>query len=289
MTHAAFENFITTENIMPRKQRQSTKTTNSYASTRYNATKHGALSRVPVLPWENADEFAQLQDDLVKEYNPQGASEEHLVFEIANCIFRKQRVYQAENALIMSRIGNYSSGSLKRMANLLVPGVVLDTSFGSKDLDLKSALNTDSVNPQEAEIRAQNKYLSDVQAVIDSDLSYEKMLNHCPPAAVKIWHDWLGNEGGGYTPDKKSFKEFLTTEVIEWCEAHASEVQARPYIRQQLVGLSYVPNSDTDHLQRHETTLDRRLEKSVGMLLKLQEVRATKLTTIIDQPANSVL
>ncbi len=280
---------------MPRKQRQCTKTTNSYASTRYNATKHGALSRVPVLPWENADELAQLQDDLVKEYNPQGASEEHLVAEIANCIFRKQRVYQAENALIMSRIGNYSignysSGSLKRMANLLVPGVVLDTSFGSKDLDLKSALNTDSVNPQEAEIRAQNKYLSDVQAVIDSDLSYEKMLNHCPPAAVKIWHDWLGNEGSGYTPDKKSFKKFLTTEIIEWCEAHASEVQARPYIRQQLVGLSYVPNSDTDHLQRHETTLDRRLEKFLVMLIKIQENRAMKAnTTILNQPANSVL
>ncbi len=36
---------------------------------------------------------------------------------------------------------------------------------------------------------------------------------------------------------KKGFKEFLATEIIEWFEAHTNKVQARPYLRQQLMGL----------------------------------------------------
>lgn len=123
------------------KQRQSTKTTNSYATTRYNATKHGVLSRVPILPWENAEEFKHLQEALIKEYNPQGASEEHLVLEMANCIFRKQRVYQAENALITKNMSTSSCYSLKKAVSLLVPEVTMDTSFRSKELNLASVLH----------------------------------------------------------------------------------------------------------------------------------------------------
>ncbi len=45
-----------------------------------------------------------------------------------------------------------------------------------------------------------------------------------------------------------------------------------------------------DQLQRHKTMLDRRLEKSLAMMMKPQENRAMKAnTTIIDQPTNSVL
>jgi hypothetical protein len=66
--------------------------------TRFNALRHGVLSRYTVLPWENADEFQAVVAALVAEHVPEGPTEEHLVEEIlassghhsaAGCLKRK--------------------------------------------------------------------------------------------------------------------------------------------------------------------------------------------------------
>lgn len=43
--------------------------------TRFNALKHGVLSRYTMLPWENADEYWALVESLVAEHAPQGPTE----------------------------------------------------------------------------------------------------------------------------------------------------------------------------------------------------------------------
>jgi hypothetical protein len=58
--------------------------------TRFNALKHGVLSRYTMLPWEDADEYQVLVAALVAEHAPQGPTEEHLVEELAG-IFRGVR------------------------------------------------------------------------------------------------------------------------------------------------------------------------------------------------------
>src|SRR5580700_5450690 len=62
--------------------------------TRFNALRHGVLSRYTVLPWESADEYAML----VAEHTPQGPTEEHLVEELAGVLWRKRRLRLAEAA-----------------------------------------------------------------------------------------------------------------------------------------------------------------------------------------------
>ena len=49
--------------------------------TRFNALRHGVLSRYAVLPWEDADEYHALVAALAAEHAPQGPTEEHLVEE----------------------------------------------------------------------------------------------------------------------------------------------------------------------------------------------------------------
>ena len=66
--------------------------------TRFNALKHGVLSRYTVLPWENADEYAVLMASLVAEHRPNGPTEEHLVEELAGILWRKLRLRLAEAA-----------------------------------------------------------------------------------------------------------------------------------------------------------------------------------------------
>jgi hypothetical protein len=66
--------------------------------TRFNALRHGVLSRYTVLPWESADEYWAVVEALVAEHVPQGPTEEHLVEEIAGILWRKRRLRLAEAA-----------------------------------------------------------------------------------------------------------------------------------------------------------------------------------------------
>src|SRR4051812_49921742 len=66
--------------------------------TRFNAMRHGVLSRYTVLPWEDAEEYRSLATSLVAEYTPSGPTEEHLVEELAGIFWRKRRLRLAEAA-----------------------------------------------------------------------------------------------------------------------------------------------------------------------------------------------
>ena len=66
--------------------------------TRFNALRHGVLSRYLVLPWEDADQYDALVASLTAEHQPRGPTEEHLVEELAGVLWRKRRLRLAEAA-----------------------------------------------------------------------------------------------------------------------------------------------------------------------------------------------
>ena len=72
--------------------------TGGYEVTRFNALRHGVLSRYTVLPWEDAGEYRALVEALAAEHAPRGPTEEHLVEELAGLIWRKRRLRLAEAA-----------------------------------------------------------------------------------------------------------------------------------------------------------------------------------------------
>src|SRR5437764_11686857 len=67
-----------------------------YEGSRFNAVRHGVLSELTVLPWEDEVEYAKLLEALVEEYRPRGPTEDHLIEEIAGVIWRKRRLRLAE-------------------------------------------------------------------------------------------------------------------------------------------------------------------------------------------------
>lgn len=73
---------------------------NLYAVSRFNAVRHGILSRQTVLPQESEEEYAALLQGLCDEYRPDGMTEETLVQELAAIIWRKRRVLLAEGAKV---------------------------------------------------------------------------------------------------------------------------------------------------------------------------------------------
>jgi hypothetical protein len=67
-----------------------------YEGSRFNAVRHGVLSELTVLPWEDEVEYAKLLEALVEEYRPRGPTEDHLIEEIAGVVWRKRRLRLAE-------------------------------------------------------------------------------------------------------------------------------------------------------------------------------------------------
>src|SRR5215472_2153680 len=72
--------------------------TSNYDCARFNALRHGVLSRHTVLPWEDVEQYRVLLEALVAEHAPQGPTEEHLVEELAGVIWRKRRLRLGEAA-----------------------------------------------------------------------------------------------------------------------------------------------------------------------------------------------
>jgi hypothetical protein len=75
-----------------------------------------------------------------------------------------------------------------------------------------------------------------------------------------------------YCTDAASLKRFLESEVLPWYEKRRRELDHRPLIRAQAFGEAVEPDR-LERLARYEVHLDRKLERTVAMLLKLQELR----------------
>ena len=62
--------------------------TEAYEAVRFNAMKHGILSKLAVLAHEDHAEFDDLLAALIDEHRPAGITERHLIEELATVIWR---------------------------------------------------------------------------------------------------------------------------------------------------------------------------------------------------------
>ncbi len=76
------------------------------------------------------------------------------------------------------------------------------------------------------------------------------------------------------TADVGGLRRFLEAEVLPWFEARRKELANRPLVREQAFGESLEPDR-LERLGRYEVHLDRKLERTVTMLLRLKEPRGT--------------
>ena len=90
--------------------------------TRFNALRHGVLSRYTLLPWENQGEYQDLLSALASEHEPSGPTEEHLVEELTAILWRKRRLRLAECAAYRRGLeratSTYSSAAAAAIAHL---------------------------------------------------------------------------------------------------------------------------------------------------------------------------
>ncbi len=80
-------------------------------AVRFNAMKHGILSRLMVLAHEDHTEFADLLAALIDEHRPASMTERHLIEELATIIWRKPRVLLVKGARINEGLKSTASSS----------------------------------------------------------------------------------------------------------------------------------------------------------------------------------
>jgi hypothetical protein len=249
-------------------------------ATRFNALRHGVLSRHTVLPWEDAEEYQALAAALTAEHAPKGPTEEHLVEELAGIVWRKRRLRLAETAL--HRRGLY--GTMESYSK--TAGVALAHLHGGDGPKSVSAAVRDTpADTQEAakDLKADEGMTHRALAVLESQRNdrYEAALEALREDTRGWWTDYLSpdaelnDDEEPYRPEAGDLKRFIERHVMPWYHCRHTELENRTLIREQAFGESLEADK-LEVLARYEVHLDRKLERMLTILVRLKDLRLSR-------------
>jgi hypothetical protein len=248
--------------------------------TRFNAMKHGILSRFTVLPWEDRKEYQALLTALLAEHMPVGPTEEHLVEELAGILWRKRRLRLAEAAAYNHGLNNaikpFRDTAEAALAH--IQGGKGDASTAQAVQSTADKTNADIRDMQEDE--AMTLRALEILNAGGND-SYEAALAALREDTQRWWSELLDGDTDEdasdepATPDAECLRRFIERDVLPWFENRKRELSNRPLIRDQAFGEALDPDK-LERLGRYEVHLDRKLERTLSMLLKLKDMRSSQ-------------
>ncbi len=98
----------------------------------------------------------------------------------------------------------------------------------------------------------------------DTRESWEDVLNHGP--------DELEEDEESATADAECLRQFIEREILPWYVTRKKELANRPLIREHAYGEAFDPDK-LERLGRYDVHLDRKLERTLTMLIRLQDLR----------------
>jgi hypothetical protein len=194
-----------------------------YQLVRFNAMKHGILSRYTVLSHENHADYESLVNSLMDEHLPAGATEQHLIEELASVIWRKRRVLQSEGATI-----NKGLKESARNAKSVIPTAApFEMGLSGEGTDLRDVM---SLSDDEA-ATSQRDASADVQACYRAAkllrtggaTAYTKAVRALHPESRDMWEDSVAD--GENSPSAEGLAAFIQQHLEP--VAHQMEKEAR--------------------------------------------------------------
>lgn len=242
----------------------------SYEAVRFNAMKHGILSKLTVLAHEDHAEFEEMRKALINEHQPAGITELHLIEELASIVWRKRRVLLAEGAAINQ--GLKSSG---RSAESIIPAAAPFelglTGKGSDIRDLVSLTPDELVQRQQSAERDLALTRKAATILIKGGINaYEKALRALQQDSRDWWQSYVDEEEYPATAD--GLAQFIRDHLEPLCLELVKEVHHHAAIKSQTLGEG-IQAHRLENLNRYETHLDRKFERTLAMLLKLKDLR----------------
>jgi hypothetical protein len=252
----------------------------NYGVTRFNALRHGVVSRYTVLPWKDEAEYQTLLSALAEEHAPEGPTEEHLVEELAGIIWRKRRIRMAEAAVYREKIRHDAEayGGADHIAGAaLLP--VTGKAAGKASVAQAIATTPSDTARDLRELkrdRGMTRRAWDI-LVTGGSGAYERALAALGGDTRAGWEECLAespDDGLVYAPTAEALRAWIDRYWKEWHEQPIAELQHRDTIRDQALGIAYA----TDDLEvpvRYEVHLDRKFERTLAMLIRLRDLRRT--------------
>ena len=251
-----------------------------YDDSRLNALRHGVLSAHTVLPWEDKAEYETLLNALVGEYTPHGPTEEHLVEEIAGVIWRKRRLRLAEAASYRSGLEGIRqpfSDTLERALIQVEPVIDFFTeSPWRTPEDLPELKNRQASARKALEILSTGKAGAYDAALVELDESTRNSWEQrITPVPEDLDEDEDTDEDVESDTDVTALARYLTDAALPQLARHVGYLENRHLIREQVLGEA-IECRKLKSLSRYEVHLDRKLERMLTMLLRLQSLRQLK-------------
>jgi hypothetical protein len=244
--------------------------TGNYEPVRFNAMKHGILSRLAVLAHEDHAEFDDLLAALMDEHRPAGMTERHLIEELATIIWRKRRVLLAEGAKINEGL-KCAVNSSKSVMSSAAP---FQRGMSSENTDVRDLLD---LTPEDI-VKSQQNAALDLAATQKAAAILRKggknAYTQARRALIQESRDWWDEhvEEEEHPATVEGLAEFIRETLEPICLRMAREARFTPAIKAQTLGEGLRAHL-LEKLNRYETHLDRKFERTLAMLLKLKDLR----------------
>ncbi len=256
-----------------------------YEISRFNAVKHGILSKYTVLPWEDRSEYDALHADFVEEHCPVGPTEEHLVEELAGIVWRKRRLRLAEAATFRRELKNRLQEFSMDFINSTTAAALV---CAGQTVPLGNDALIEAIHGDPNEAVQEIRELPVVCDRADRALAilrdegagaYERALKALHPDTRECWvanlEDCAEDPDQEYSANAESLAEWIEKETKPYLEQRLGTLNHLDAIREQAFGEAFIPHR-LQNLARYETHLDRKLERMLAMLVKLQELRRAR-------------
>ena len=242
-----------------------------YELVRFNAMTHGILSRYTVLSHESHADYESLVNSLMDEHLPAGATEQHLIEELASVIWRKRRVLQAEGATINRNLRGLVTSDLN---NPIAASAPFEEGLAGKGADIRRMMmkSPDRVAEDQLETKQEVRAVWKAQSILHKTgpNAYEKARRALSPQARECWDEYVAD--GSLQPDAQSLAAYVGDVLQPLMTGMEKQARYQPAIKAQTLGEGLQAHK-LEQLSRYEVHLDRKFERTLGMLLKLKEIR----------------
>jgi len=246
-----------------------------YQVVRFNAMKHGILSRYTVLSHESHADYESLVNSLMDEHLPAGATEQHLIEELASVIWRKRRVLQAEGATI-----NKGLKESARSAKTVIPAAApFEMGLSGENTDIRDLMDLTPEDVAESQRAARHDLdaTNKASAILrkGGDRAYDKALRALLPDSREWWETYV--EEKEYAADADGLTTFIQEHLAPLCHRQEKETRHHEAIVNQTIGEG-LQAFKLEKLSRYETHLDRKFERTLAMLIKLKDLRGNRVS-----------
>jgi hypothetical protein len=245
------------------------------------------LSEHTVLPWEDKAKYKSLLDALVGEYAPRGPTEAHLVEEIAGVIWRKQRLRLAEAAAYRRSLKWTTDPFSDTVSAALVS---VNCGRSAHTVAEAVAATPSSTAKDSAELDNREAAAQRAIAILKTggEGAYDAALGELDESTQRSWQEEIApdvedededeDENGDvepWTANSAGLVDYLEGSVLPSYAKMRRDIENRSLIREQALGEA-LDVGTLERLARHEIHLDRKLERMLTIVLRLQSLRQLK-------------